>query len=52
MTGKGFEGRNHLIFILEHLGKILHRMKMPRVYVLAGERGVWVVIEYVLRAGH
>lgn len=52
MTWKGFEGRTHLIFILEHLGKTLHGMKMPRIYLLAGERGVWVVIEYVLRAGH
>ena len=49
---KVFEGRNQLIFILEYLEKILHRMEMPRIYLSAGECGVWIVIEYVLCAGH
>lgn len=51
LTRKVSEGRNHLIFILECLGKTLHRMKMRRIYLLAGELGLLVVIEYVLGYG-
>lgn len=50
LTRKVSEGKK-IIFIFECLRKTLHRMKMRRIYLLAGERGLLVVIEYVLWCG-
>lgn len=35
-------------FVLEHLGETLLRVKRPRVYLLAGDCGIWVVTEQAL----